>query len=407
MTTVRAGMIGFAGRGWDHLTHLLLIEGVEVTALCELKGHALERGAKLIEEKGRPRPALYGNGPDDYRRMLERDDLDIVFITTDWDTHAPMAVHAMQAGKHAFVEVPAAVTVDQCWELVETAEQTRLNCMMLENVCYGREELLVLNMVRQGVLGTLLHGEAAYIHDLRSQMHDVDTIGVWRTLHYAGRNGNLYPTHGLGPIAQYMNINRGDRFERVVSMSSPAAGRDLYAEEHFPGDHKWNRIEKWRCGDINSSLIQTALGRTILVQWDETSPRPYSLHNMIQGTKGCWAGYPSRLVVQGRTPSTHEWVQGEGLKPWYDEYEHPLWTRMGEVAAKVGGHGGMDFLMLWRLIYCLRNGEPLDQDVYDAAAWSIIGPLSEESVSKRGRPVKVPDLTRGRWRRRQPLGIVR
>jgi predicted dehydrogenase len=390
----------------DHLRHLLMLEGVEVTALCELKADALERGAQLAAERGKPRPALYGTKPDDYLRMLERDDLDVVFITTDWDTHGPMAVQAMKAGKHAFMEVPAAVTVDQCWDLVETAEKTGLHCMMLENVCYGREELMVLNMVRQGVLGHLLHGEAAYIHDLRSQMHDADTIGAWRTLHYAARNGNLYPTHGLGPIAQYMNINRGDRFERVVSMSSPAAGRELYAEANFPADHKWNKVEKWSCGDINSSLIKTALGRTILVQWDETSPRPYSLHNMIQGTNGCWAGYPSRLVVQGRTPSTHEWVQGDGLKPWYDQYEHPLWTRMGEVAAKVGGHGGMDFLMIWRLVYCLRNGLPLDQDVYDAAAWSIIGPLSEESVRKRSRPVRVPDLTRGRWRKRTPLGVV-
>jgi len=408
MKTVRAAMIGFASRGWGHLEHLLMLEGTEVTALCEMKADALEKGAKLVVDKGRPRPALYGPDRNDYQRMLERDDIDVVFITTDWNTHAPMAVQAMQAGKHAFMEVPAAVTTDQCWALVETAEKTRLNCMMLENVCYGREELMVLNMVRQGVLGTLLHGEAAYIHDLRTQMHDVvETIGTWRTLHYVERNGNLYPTHGLGPIAQYMNINRGDRFERLTSMSSPAAGRKRYAVDHFPADHKWNKVAEWKCGDMNSSLISTALGRTILVQWDETSPRPYTLHNLIQGTKGCWAGYPPRLVVEGRTPSTHEWVQGDGLKPWYDEFDHPLWKRMGEEAVKAGGHGGMDFLMMWRLIYCLRNGVPLDQDVYDAAAWSVIGPLSEESVRKGNAPVEIPDFTRGRWKDTPPLGIVR
>lgn len=404
MKTIRAGMIGFAGRGWGHLEHLLMLEGTEVKALCEIKADALERGVKLAVDKGRPRPALYGPERNAYLRLLERDDIDIVFICTDWNTHAPMAVQAMQAGKHTFVEVPAAVTTDQCWELVEISEKTRLNCMMLENVCYGREELMVLNMVRQGLLGTLLHGEAAYIHDLREQMHDEgNTIGSWRTLHYAERNGNLYPTHGLGPIAQYMNINRGDRFERLVSMSSPAAGRKLYAADKFPAGHKWNKIKEWHCGDINSSLIRTALGRTILVQWDETSPRPYTRHNLIQGTKGCWAGFPDRLVVEGRTPSTHEWVQGDGLKPWYDEFDHPLWKRMGDEAVKVGGHGGMDFLMIWRLIYCLRNGAPLDQDVYDAAAWSVIGPLSEESVKKGNAPVEIPDFTRGNWRKAREM----
>jgi len=408
MKTVRAGMIGFAGRGWGHLVNLLMLEGAEVMALCELKADALEKGAQLAVDKGRPRPALYGPDRNDYLRMLERDDIDVVFIATDWNTHAPMAVQAMQAGKHTFLEVPAAVTTDQCWELVETSEKTRLNCMMLENVCYGREELMVLNMVKQGVLGTLLHGEAAYIHDLRAQMHDHgNTIGTWRTLHYAERNGNLYPTHGLGPIAQYMNINRGDRFDRLVSMSSLAVGRKRYAAENFPADNKWNKIEEWKCGDMNSSLVRTALGRTILIQWDETSPRPYTRHNLVQGTKGCWAGFPGRLVVEGRTPSTHEWVQGEGLKSWYDEFEHPLWKRMGEEAVKSGGHGGMDFLMMWRLIYCLRNGVPLDQDVYDAAAWSVIGPLSEESVSKGNAPVEIPDFTRGRWKDIPPLGIVR
>jgi predicted dehydrogenase len=407
MDTVKIGLIGFAGRGWGHLEQLLMLEGTQITALCELKAEALERGKALAIEKGRPEPALYGTGMEDYKRMLEREDIDIVLITTDWDSHAPIALETMKAGKHPFIEVPAAVTIDQCWELVEMAEKTQLNCMMLENVCYGREELMVLNMVRQGVLGDLLHGEAAYIHDLRTQMHDVDTIGAWRTLHYVSRNGNLYPTHGLGPIAQYMNINRGDRFERLVSMSSPAAGRDLYAKKNFSSDHKWNQVNEWKCGDMNSSLIRTVHGKSILVQWDETSPRPYTLHNLIQGTKGCWAGYPPRLVVEGRTPSTHEWVQGDDLAAWYDEYDHPLWTRMGEEAVKAGGHGGMDFLMLWRLIYCLRNGIPLDQDVYDAAAWSAIGPLSEESVRKGNHPVEVPDFTRGRWEETQPLGIAR
>ena len=300
----------------------------------------------------------------------------------------------------------AAVTLDECWELVETAEKTRRHCMMLENVCYGREELMALNMCRMGVLGELLHGEAAYIHELRGQMNQVERgTGSWRTLHYARRNGNLYPTHGLGPVAQYMNINRGDRFDYLSSVSSPALGRAAFAKAKFPPDHKWNKIAKWNCGDMNTTIIKTALGRSIMVQWDETSPRPYSRHNLIQGTKGTFAGFPNRMAIEGKTPNTHGWVEGNALKPYFDEFDHPLWKRMSE-AAKGGGHGGMDFIMNWRVVYCLRNGEPLDQDVYDAASWSSIGPLSEKSVAHRSDSVDVPDFTRGRWKTTPPLAII-
>lgn len=406
---VRVGFIGLGGRSRSNLGHFLSVEGVKVVGLADPGADSIQAALEKFKEKGIPLPDVYPEGPEDYRRLLARDDLDLVVIGTRWEDHARHAVAAMVAGKHAAIEVPAAVTLKECWDLVKTAEKTGRHCMMLENCCYGREELLCLNLCRLGILGELLHGEAAYIHELRGQMKNTDSpllMGIWRTMHYVKRNGNLYPTHGVGPIAQYMGINRGDRFTRLASMSSPARGRALYAKANFPPDHRWNQVKRWHCGDMNTSILQTELGRTVLVQWDETTPRPYSRLNLIQGTRGTWAGYPDRLVIEGETPDTHHWMEGEALKPFMEKYEHPLFKRVGELAVKHGGHGGMDFLMVFRLIECLRNGEPLDQDVYDAAAWSAIGPLSEKSIQKRGSAVPFPDFTRGKWKTMAPLGIV-
>jgi hypothetical protein len=279
--------------------------------------------------------------------------------------------------------------------------------MMMENCCYGREELFCLNLCRLGLLGELLHGEGAYLHDLRGQMHDLPHgTGSWRTWHYAKRNGNLYPTHGLGPVAQYMGINRGDRFDYLSSVSSPSLGRPAFAKSQFPPNHQWNKVANWNCGDICTTLIKTAIGRTIMVQWNETSPRPYSRINLIQGTRGTFAGYPSRLAIEGVTPSAEEWLEGGKLEEFIRKYEHPLWKKMGELAKKGGGHGGMDWLMAWRMVDCLHRGTPLDQDVYDAAAWSSVGPLSEKSIANRSQSVDVPDFTRERWKSIKPLGII-
>jgi len=405
LDTVRVGIIGLGARGSGHLAHLLRLEGVEVRALCDNHKPTADRAMAQCEKAG-VKPVMYNNGDNDWRRMNDRDDLDAVFVVTPWDLHVPMCIDAMKKGKHAFVEVPAALTVDECWQLVDVAEQTQKHCMMMENVNYGREELLVLNLCRSGVLGELLHGEAAYIHDLRGQMHEIEHgTGSWRTLEYTKRNGNLYPTHGLGPVAQYMNINRGDRMDYLSSVSSPSRSREIYAREKFPEGHDRRKL-KFVCGDINTTIVKTVMGKSLMIQWDEQLPRPYTRHNLIQGTRGIWAGFPDRLVVEGRTESTHSWVEEDGLKPWYEQYEHPLWKRMGEEAKKNGGHGGMDFLMLWRIIYCLRNGEPLDQDVYDAAAWSVITPLSEWSVANRSKSIDIPDFTRGQWKTMKPLGIV-
>jgi len=404
---VRAAFIGVGARGSGHVATMMSMEGVEVVAIADNHGPSLKASVNHVKSAGLKEPAAFGRGDEDYKRMLERDDIDIVIIATPWEWHTRMCVDAMNAGKHAFTEVPAAMTIDECWQLVNTSEKTQKHCMMMENCCYGREELFCLNLCRQGLLGELLHGEGAYLHDLRGQMHDLPHgTGSWRTWHYAKRNGNLYPTHGLGPVAQYMGINRGDRFDYLSSVSAPSLGRPAFAKSQFPPDHQWNKISKWNCGDICTTIVKTAVGRTIMVQWNETSPRPYSRINLIQGTRGTFAGYPSRLAIEGVTPNADEWLEGAKLEDFMQKYEHPLWKKMGELAKKGGGHGGMDWLMTWRIVDCLHRGEPLDQDVYDAAAWSSIGPLSEKSIATRSQSVDVPDFTRERWKSIKPLGII-
>jgi len=406
---VRVAFIGTGARGPSHIESCLYIEGVEIKAICDCHEPSADAAVNRVVKAGHPKPDKYSKGEEDYKRMLERDDIDLVIIATPWEWHVRMAVDAMKAGKHACVEVPAAITLDGAWELVNVSEQTQKHCMMMENVNYGREELMVLNMVRLGVFGELLHGEAAYIHDLRGQMFEIEHgTGSWRTLHYAKRNGNLYPTHGLGPVAHYMNINRGDRLDYLSSMSSPSRSRALYAAKNFPEGHPRRKL-KFVCGDINTSIVKTVMGKTIMIQWDEQLPRPYTRHNFVQGTTGAWGGFPNRFVLEGegdnKTPDTESWVQGADLNKWFDKYDHPLWKKLSGDAKAHGGHGGMDFVMMWRIIYCLRNGLPLDQDVYDAAAWSCICPLSEWSVANRSQSIDIPDFTRGKWKTGKPIVI--
>ena len=398
---VRVGLIGLGNRGPSHLRRLLKLDGVVVNALCDQVEAKVVKCQQYCVKEGFSRPEGYSRGKHDYRRLLDRADIDLVIISTPWLWHAPMALETMNSGKHAAIEVPAAVTIEECWQLVDRAEETRKHCIMLENVCYGETELMVLNMVRQGLFGDLLHGEAAYIHDLRKLLFGDHYEESWRIKHAFHRDGNFYPTHGLGPVAQYMNINRGDRFDYLTSMSSPSLGLVQYAAEHLDSTNPLFQ-QKFRAGDMNTSLIKTAMGRTIMVQHNTTSPRPYTRINLIQGTRGIFRGYKDRIFIEGRSKG-HEW---ENLDAYKEEFTHPLLKKVGAQAKKVGGHGGMDFVMLWRLIYCLRNGLPLDMDVYDAASWSAVSYLSEESVAHRGRSVDFPDFTRGGWKTTTPLGIV-
>jgi len=406
MDRIRVGFIGVGARGPGHLAHSLVLDGVEVVAICDIHKPSLDSAVKMVTDKGRPAPRTFGKDKDDFLNMLEMDNLDAVYIATPWEEHARMAIAAMKAGKHAFVEVPMALTIEELWAIVDTAEETQRHCMMLENVNYGREELMVLNMCRMGALGELLHGEAAYIHDLRWQMNEVGHgTGSWRTLHYAARNGNLYPTHGLGPVAQYMNIDRGDRFDYMSSVSSPARSRAIFARTKLPDGNPHKNL-RFICGDINTSIIKTAKGRTVMVQWDEQLPRPYNRLNLIQGTQGVWGGFPGRVVIEGETESTDSWVQGQGLQAIYEKYEHPLWKRLEADAERNGGHGGMDFIMNWRIMTCLREGQPLDQNVYEGASWTAVSPLSEWSVANRGQSIDFPDFTRGGWVNTKPLEII-
>ena len=403
---VKVAIIGVGSRGSSHASQLASLEGVEFVAVCDLNEGRAKKAADEVTAKGH-KPTVYSGDANAWHKMLAKEKPDAVFIVTPWELHAPMCIAAMKAGAHAFSELPIGFTLKELWQIIDTSEATGRHCMMMENCNYGREELVYLNMVRQGVIGELLHGEAAYIHDLRVQMDNHDTTGSWRTLHYAKRNGNLYPTHGLGPVAQYMNLARtDDTFGRLVSFSSPAKGRHLYAQKSDQlTDAAWKTLD-FKGGDMSTSIIKTTLGRTILVQWDETSPRPYSRHNLIQGTKGTLAGFPNRMAIEGLTKNTHEWAEGTAWEELAAKYEHPLYKRLGELAKQAGGHGGMDFIMLTRIIECLRNGEPLDQNVYEGCFWSAVGPLSEKSVAQDGTPQNFPDFTRGHWKTTQPLGII-
>jgi predicted dehydrogenase len=414
LETVRIAIIGVGARGSGHASQLASIEGTEIVAIADVYEDLVARSiAKCIEVgKGRHQNiAPYSGGDHEWKKMLAEVKPDAVFIATNWGNHAPMAIETMKQGAHAFVEVPIAVTLQEMWDTVDTSEQTQKHCMMMENVNYGREELLYLNLCRQGKIGEILHAEAAYIHELRFQMEEQERgTGSWRTPHYAKRNGNLYPTHGLGPVAQYMNLGRGeDQFNTLVSFSTPARGRQAYAEKHYPAQHKWNALD-YQGGDLNTSIVKTHLGRTLMIQWDETSPRPYSRHNLVQGTHGTLAGFPTRVAleggVEGATDSHHQWAQGEQLDALYEQYEHPLYKRLGALATKMGGHGGMDFMMLYRIVECLRTGAPLDQNVYEGCLWSAVAPLSEASVAQGGMPQKFPDFTRKQWVQTKPLTIL-
>lgn len=406
LSKVKVAIIGVGARGTGHASQLASINGVEFVGVCDLVEARAKRTEANVVKKGHS-PKVYSGEEESWQKMLAETKPDAVFIATPWDHHAPMCVESMKAGAHAFCEVPIAATIEEMWEIVDTSEATGRHCMMLENVNYGREELVYLNMVRQGVIGELLHGEAAYIHELRNQMENGNSTGSWRTFEYAKRDGNLYPTHGLGPVAQYMNLARTeDNFGRMVSFSSPAKGRNLYAQKSTKLSNPEFKKLDFKGGDISTSIIKTTLGRTIMVQWDETSPRPYSRHNLIQGTKGTLAGFPNRMAIEGVTKSYHEWAENDAWEEIAAKYEHPLYKRMGDLSKKMGGHGGMDFLMLFRIIECLQKGEPLDQNVYEGCFWSAVGPLSEKSVAEDGNPQMFPDFTRGNWKTTKPLGII-
>lgn len=425
---IKIAIIGCGARAATHYHHLSAIPNTEIVGICDLYHDRAQKAKNKVLANDATRHAnvkIYAGDKNIYKKMLTDLKPDLVYVVTPWELHTSMAIDTMNAGAHVCVEVPLCLTVAEAWKLVETSEKTQKHCMMLENVNYGRDELLFLNMCRQGIFGELLHGEAAYIHDLRKQMDDGNTTGSWRTYHYANRNANLSPTHGLGPVAQYMNLCRtDDNFGRITSFSSPARGRALHAKKHFPAEHQWNKLD-FKGGDLNTSIIKTTMGKTIMLQWDETSPRPYTRANMIQGTKGTGAGFPTRIALdysKGELPDAvfkamatkdtqhtdyHNWTQDDKLKAVYKTYDHPLYKRLAADAKKMGGHGGMDYIMNFRIIEALRLGQPLDQNIYEGIQWSVVAPLSEASVAQNGASVEFPDFTRGNWKTTPPLPIVK
>ncbi len=399
--TVRIGYVGVGLQGSGHVRNLLNIQGCRVTAVCDIRTERTDWATKTITDAGHAAPAVYTRGPRDFERMCETEDLDLVYTATPWEWHVPVMLAAMKHGKHAATEVPAAMSLDDCWAMVEASEKYKKHCVMMENCNYDRMEMMAYNMVRQGLFGEILHAEGGYLHDLRGIKFENRNEGLWRRAWSMKLDGNPYPTHGLGPIANCLDINRGDRFEALTSMSSPSRGLQNWAADHFPAGAP-QRQEKFVLGDVNTSLIKTARGRTIMVQHCTNLPRPYSRIHVVQGTKGLFQGYPHRAYIEGRG-KTDQWVPANELLA---EFEHPLWKEIAAQAAGAG-HGGMDFIEDYRLIKCLREGTATDMDVYDAAALSAVVELSCQSVARGGRPVDCPDFTRGRWRTRSPLPIVR
>jgi glycosyl hydrolase family 109/GFO/IDH/MocA oxidoreductase family protein/TAT (twin-arginine translocation) pathway-exported protein len=398
--TVRIAYVGIGGQGGGHVNNLLKIPGCRITAVCDIRPERTDWATKKITEAGQPAPAIYNKGPHDFERLCETEDVDLVYNATPWEFHVPIMLAAMKNGKHTATEVPAAMTVDDCWAMVESAEKHKKHCVLMENCNYDRMEMMVYNIVRQGLFGEILHAEGGYLHDLRGIKFADEGEGLWRRAWATKLNGNLYPTHGLGPIANCLDINRGDRFDYLVSMSGPSRGLQDWAAEHVPADSP-KRQERYVLGDVNASLIKTARGKTILVEHCTNLPRPYSRIHMVQGTKGLFQGYPNRLYIEGRGKED-QWQEAAAV---LNEFEHPLWK---EIAAQAqgAGHGGMDYIEDYRLIKCLREGKPTDMNVYDAAALSAVVGLSVQSVAKRSAAVDFPDFTRGRWKTTPPLDIV-
>lgn len=399
LETVRVGFIGLGMRGPDAVERFTHLDGVQINALCDLYPERVESAQQILVRRGRPEAAAY-SGEEGWKQLCERDDIDLVYIVTPWLLHTPMAVYAMERGKHVAVEVPAAMSLDECWQLVNTAEKTQRHCMMLENCVYDFFELTTLNMARQGLFGEILHVEGSYIHDLDAFWDYYQ--GNWRLDFNQKHRGDVYATHGLGPACQLLDIHRGDRMNYLVAMDTKSVNGLKTAREKMG-------VDTFANADHTLTLIKTEKGRTIQLQHNVYTPRPYSRMYQLTGTDGFankypvsgYAFRPEQLAESGvpdhENLSSHSFVPEEVKRQLMERYKHPIAMDIEAKAREVGGHGGMDFIMDYRLVYCLQHGLPLDQDVYDAAEWSCIGELTAMSLDNNSTPVAVPDFTRGDW----------
>jgi predicted dehydrogenase len=408
---VRLGIIGVGLRGQNHLELALGRTDVEVIAICDIQQRMIDMSLELITKSGKPKPQIILDGPYGYKKLLENKDIDAVIIATPWEWHSIMSIDAMNAKKYVGCEVITGMTVDECWELVHTSERTGMPLMMLENVCYRRDVMAIMNMVRKNIFGDLIHLQGGYQHDLREvKFNDGKTPygngaefgdkgfseAQWRTQHSVNRNGDLYPTHGIGPVAMMLNINRGNRFTKLVSYSTKARG----LHDHIvttAGENHPNAKINFKLGDVVTTMISTTNNETVLLQHDTNLPRPYSLGFRVQGTKGIWMDVNKSIYIEGQSKEAHRW---EDAKEWLDKYDHPLWKKYGNDAAGAG-HGGMDWFVLNGFIEAVKAKTNTPQDVYDAVTWSAITPLSETSIELGGQSVDFPDFTKGQWMKRK------
>ncbi|WP_289005122.1 Gfo/Idh/MocA family oxidoreductase [uncultured Parabacteroides sp.] len=398
--TVRIGFIGIGSRGSAAVERILHINNTEVAALCDVYEEKINDCREMLMKKKQKKAKEYYGSKDTWKKLCEQKDIDLVYIATPWALHTPMAVYAMECGKHVAVEVPAACTLEECWQLVETSERTKKHCCQLENCCYDFFEIMTTNMAHKGVLGELMHGEGAYIHEILNNIFDRPTGWRWQENR---KNGNLYPTHGLGPICWAMNINRGDQMDYLTSMATDDFMMQEKARQLAASNPAFEEAAKIKFrGNLNTSLVRTHKGKTILIQHDISSPRPYSRLHLLSGTKGFVQKYPE----PGKIALGHGFVDEATMKQLEEKFTPELVKHISEAAKKVGGHGGMDFIMDWRLMDCLRNGLPLDMDVYDAANWSCITPLSIWSIANRSNSIDVPDFTCGAWKTNTPVDLT-
>ena len=410
---LRIGVVGTGLRGQWHIKLALKRDDVEIVAICDIDKSMLKMALEKFDETDRNLPKVYSSGEEDYMNLLEKENLDGVIIATPWKLHAAMSVASMESGKHVGIEVPAAVTLEECWDLVRTSEKTGKFCMILENVCYRRDVMAVLNMVRQGLFGELLHCQGGYQHDLRhvkfndgkNPYGDGVEFGEkgfsearWRTQHSVDRNGDLYPTHGIGPISTMLDINRGNRFLHLTSTATQSRGLHKYIVDKAGPDHS-NAKVKFKLGDIVTTVIKCASGQTVVLSHDTNSPRPYSLNFRVQGTRGLWMKDNNSIYIEGVSPEDHKWEPDEA---YLKRYDHPLWKRF-ETEATGAGHGGMDFFIVRAFFESIKRGISPPLDVYDAVCMSVISPLSEESITKGSMPVEFPDFTRGKWESNKPI----
>lgn len=400
---VRIGYVGVGLMGTSHVENLLKIKGAEIVAVCDIIEAKVRRAQDMVEKAGFRRPEGYSRNEFDWQRLCDRNDIDLVYNATPWQWHVPISLAAMKSGKHAATEVPAAISLDECWELVETSEGTGMHCIMMENCNYDRVEMMILNMVKKGMFGEMVHAECGYLHDLRAVKHDMEGEGVWRRDFSMHENGDLYPTHGLGPVMQCLDINRGNYFDYLVSFGSKSRGLHEYAVNRFGPDSPQAR-EKYTLSDVVTTIIRTMNAETIVVTHDTSLPRPYSRNILVQGTRGIVRKYPEpEIYIEGVSQTDDRW---EPINEYLKKYDHPLWTKL-ESESEGAGHGGMDYIEDYRLVNALLKGEEPDMDVYDAAAMSAVRRLSAKSIAGKGKPIRFPDFTRGMWKNRRELPVMK